>query len=67
MSLLSVNLLLCPYRENPILRGGGVFFSFFFKNLFSYAILRLYSEFQCPSMPGTGLKVCVVKLKEKHK
>ena len=23
MSLLSVNLLLCSYRENPILRGGG--------------------------------------------
>ena len=23
MSLLSVNLLLCPYRENPILSVGG--------------------------------------------
>ena len=38
---------------------GGVKVIFFFKNLFSQVILRLYTKFQCPTMPGTGLKVCV--------
>ena len=28
------------------------------KKLFSCVILRLYTEFQCPTMPGTGQKVC---------
>ena len=34
--------------------------NFFFKKLFSCVILRLYSEFQCHTMPGTCQKVCVV-------
>ena len=29
-----------------------------FKKLFSCVILRLYPEFQCPTMPGSGQKVC---------
>ena len=31
-----------------------------FKKLFSCVILRLYTEFQCPTLPGTGQKVCGV-------
>ena len=30
----------------------------FFKKLFSFVILRLFTEFQCPNMPGAGQKVC---------
>ena len=29
-----------------------------FKKLVGCVILRLYTEFQCPTMPGTGRKVC---------
>ena len=31
-----------------------------FKKLFSCVILRLYTEFQCPTMPGNGQHVCGV-------
>ena len=42
-------------------RGGlqGHVKMFFFKKLFVYVILRLYTEFQCPTMYGTGKNVCV--------
>ena len=32
----------------------------FFIDFFSYVILRLYPEFQCSTVPGTGHKVCAV-------
>ena len=35
---------------------GGIK-KFFFKNLFRYVILKLYTKFQCPTVPGTGQKV----------
>ena len=38
--------------------GGGKEEEKIFKKLFSCVILRLYTEFQCPTMPGTGQKVC---------
>ena len=44
---------------NPILSKGGLG-NFLFKSLLSYVMLRLYTAFQCPTIPGTGLKVCVV-------
>ena len=31
---------------------------FFLQKLFIYVMLRLYTEFQCSTMPGTGQKVC---------
>ena len=32
--------------------GGGIFL--FFKNLFRWVMLRMQTEFQCPTKPGTG-------------
>ena len=32
----------------------------FLQKLFIYVMLRLYTEFQCSAMPGTGQKVCGV-------
>ena len=32
--------------------------SFFLQKLFIYVMLRLYTKFQCSTMPGTGQKVC---------
>ena len=29
-----------------------------FKKLFGCVTFRLYTEFKCPTMPGTGQKVC---------
>ena len=34
--------------------------NFFFKKLFICIILKLYTECQCLTMPGTGQKVCGV-------
>ena len=36
--------------------GGGL--SFFLQKEFIYVMLRLYTEFQCSTMPGTGQNVC---------
>ena len=47
MGIYSVQLKLRGKEEEKI-----------FKKLFSCVILRLYTEFQCPTMPGTGQKVC---------
>ena len=41
------------------MQGWGVKVIFFFKNLFSYFMLSLYTKFQCLTMYGTGQKVCV--------
>ena len=38
--------------------GVGGWTSFFIQKLFIYVMLRLYTEFQCFTMPGTGQKVC---------
>ena len=37
--------------------GGGDIF--FFKKLFLWVVLILYTEFQSSTIPGTGQKVCV--------
>ena len=29
-----------------------------FNKFFLYVILKLHAKFQCPTMPGTGKKVC---------
>ena len=46
----SVQLKIC-------LAGVGDWVIFLHK-LFIYVMLRLYTEFQCFTMPGTGQKVC---------
>ena len=33
--------------------------AFFLQKLFIYVMLRLYTEFQCSTMCGTGQRVCV--------
>ena len=38
------------------LKGGGLIF--FLKKFFLYVILKLCAEFQFPTMPATGQKVC---------
>ena len=38
--------------------GGGGEDKSFFNKLFSCVILRLYTEFQCLTVPGTCQKVC---------
>ena len=37
------------------MRGDKIFF---FKKLFIWVVLMLYTEFQSSTMPGTGQKVC---------
>ena len=39
-------------------RWWGVGLAFFKKKLFIHVMLRLYTEFQCYTIPGTGQKVC---------
>ena len=57
--------------SDDTLRVGGMVIFLFYPNAYlisisyyilclEHGILRLYSEFQCPTMPGTGLKVCVL-------
>ena len=41
---------------NSAFRGGGRYF--FLKKFFLYFILKLCTEFQFPTMPATGQKVC---------
>ena len=37
---------------------AGVGLDLFRDKLFIYVMLKLYTEFQCSTMPGTGQKVC---------
>ena len=39
--------------------GGGLWLFLSLKKLFICIIIMLYTEFQSPTMPGTGQKVCV--------
>ena len=52
MGINSVQLKFC------LAEGVGVKKKKIFKKLLSCVILRMYTEFQCPTMPGTGQKVC---------
>ena len=55
MGIYSVQLKFC------LAEGVGGWFEEeekIFKKLFRCVILRMYTEFQCPTMPGTGQKVC---------
>ena len=56
MGIYSVQLKLCSIEG--VWGGGGKEEEKIFKKLFNCVILRLYTEFQCPTMPGTGQKVC---------
>ena len=56
MGIYSVQLKFC--LAEGLGGGRGVKKKKIFKKLFSCVILRLYTEFQCPTMPGTGQKVC---------
>ena len=52
-------MLNCLVEEYYIQSYSALGFAkIFFKNLFSLVILRLYTEFQSPTMLGTGQKVC---------
>ena len=43
---------------NPILRGGGQG-NFLLQQFVYLGYSEAIAKFQCPTMPGTGLKVCV--------
>ena len=55
MGINSVQLKFCLAEE----LGGGKEEEKIFKKLFGCVILRLYTEFQCLTMHGTGLKFVV--------